>query len=175
MLSCMTRKITILSVIIIFFILPLAVTSDIVKVNSNDIITENYSLPGQTWTLIEISNLTSNQLTDYEWSSELIVQGRQVTLDQYTTFQGLGLTERSEYFETIGYTENKYDNGRTTTSDSGKLWFIFFNPHTESSTLDFSFTYRSSNYEPWKIGLITTIITIVILSIVLYLTMKFRK
>jgi len=109
------------------------------------------------------------------WESELTVQGIEVTKEQLITMQALGLTERSEYFETLNYFEGLADTGRTNTGEAGEIFFIFFNPQVEVSTLEITYIYRSSNVHPWVIGLVVTIGVVIILGISIYFTAKLRQ
>ncbi|MCF2143634.1 MAG: hypothetical protein K9W42_08040 [Candidatus Heimdallarchaeota archaeon] len=134
-----------------------------------------FSIPAQSWKFVEIANLTSNQLLDFEWRTEIIVQGRQVTKEQFLTLQNADFSERAQYFESIGFFEGIHDYGRTSTDVNGKLWFVFYNPQSQGTTLTITLTLRKDLLLPWQIGLIATIVTVVILGVILFITYKLRQ
>ncbi|HUT81552.1 MAG TPA: hypothetical protein VMZ29_10155 [Candidatus Bathyarchaeia archaeon] len=135
----------------------------------------NYNLPGLSWTFIQESSLNKSTSIDYTWVSNSKIQGREVTATQYTTMLGLGLTERSEYFETIGYYEGTTDSGRTNTDESGSLYFVFFNSNSLASSLEITYTYKSGGLEPWAIGLVSALLAIVFLAICIIIIIKIRQ
>ncbi|MBK5113662.1 MAG: hypothetical protein KGD59_12385 [Candidatus Heimdallarchaeota archaeon] len=120
-------------------------------------INKNYSLPLQSWTFIQEDNLTVNQITKYQWVSDLSVQGREVTKEQLNTMQGQSLSERFSYFETLGYYSGVQDSGKTTTDINGSIYFVFFNPNSLAADLNITYNYQLSNIQPWVIGLISGI------------------
>ncbi len=85
-------------------------------------IIKNYSLPLQSWTFIHEENFTKNQVIRYIWESDLTVQGKEVTEEQYNIMLGLSLSERSLYFETIGYYNGILDSGK---NNNGFQWGSF--------------------------------------------------
>ncbi|MBN1329549.1 MAG: hypothetical protein JXA54_08760 [Candidatus Heimdallarchaeota archaeon] len=144
-------------------------------INTITPIVKAYNLPGMSWTFILESGLNISTTTNYVWTSSLKVQGREVTANQYTTMLSLGLTERSEYFETIGYYEGTKDSGRTLTDESGTLYFIFFNFNSLASNLEITYTYKITAVEHWAIGLISALLVIIILTICVLVIVKIRQ
>jgi len=138
-------------------------------------INKNYTLPLQSWTFIQEANLTENQVTKYQWISDLSVQGREVTKEQFNIMQGQSLSERSAYFETIGYYDGIQDSGKTTTDINGLIYFVFFNPNSSSANLDVTYTYQSNNIQPWLIGLISGIAILLFVIIGIYVSAKIRR
>jgi len=138
-------------------------------------ITKDYQLPGQSWMFIEEINFTENVLIDYDWHCDLEVQGVGVTKEDFLIMLGLGLTERSVYFEQLPYFKGKADYGKLTTDNNGTIYFIFYNPETQQGDLTFTYTYRTNILKPWVIGLITTIVTVIVLSIAFYYVIKLRN
>lgn len=138
-------------------------------------ITKDYLLPGQSWKFIEELNFTENVLINYEWLCDLEVQGVGVTKEDFLIMLGLGLTERSVYFEQLPYFKGKADSGKLTTDNNGTIYFIFYNPETNQGDLAFTYTYRTNILKPWVIGLITSIVTVIILSIAFYYAIKLRN
>ncbi len=159
-------------------ILVLTTTRSFVEINGDvnaEAINTNYPLPLQSWTFIHEENLTENQDTKYLWISDLSVQGREVTKEQFNTMQGQSLSERSAYFETIGYYEGIQDSGKTTTDINGSIYFVFFNPNSSPANLDLTYTYQSSNIQPWVIGLISGIVILLFIIIGIYVAAKIRR
>lgn len=142
---------------------------------STEAINANYSLPLQSWTFIHEVNLTENQVTKFLWVSDLSVQGREVTKEQFNTMQGQSLSERSAYFETIGYFDGIQDSGKTTTDINGSIYFVFFNPNSSPANLDLTYTYQSNNIQPWVIGLISGIGILLFIIIGIYVAAKIRR
>jgi hypothetical protein len=135
----------------------------------------NYLLPGQTWTFINISSLVVNQTADFQWQANQTVRGREVTKDQYETLLSMSLSERATYFESIGFTDERFDSGRTDTGLSGILYFVFYNPDTQTASIQIIITYLSNIFQPWVIGVITVSIVVVVLAIIIYITMRMSK
>ena len=162
------------------FIIILVLTSAIsfVDINGEETtgpIIKNYSLPLQSWTFIHEVNLIENQVTRYLWVSDLSVQGREVTKEQFNTMQGQSLSERSAYFETIGYYDGIQDSGKTTTDINGSIYFVFFNPNSSPANLDLTYTYQSNNIQPWTVGLISGIGILLFIIIGIYVAAKTRR
>ncbi|TET29249.1 MAG: hypothetical protein E3J70_07500 [Candidatus Heimdallarchaeota archaeon] len=128
-------------------------------------INKNYSLTPQSWTFIQEVNLTANLITRYQWVSDLSVQGREVTKEQFNTMQGQNLSERSAYFETIGYYDGIQDSGKTTTEINGSIYFVFFNPNSLQANLDLTYTYQYVFFSPAVTILIFIAAAIIILGI----------
>lgn len=159
-------------------ILVLTSTISFVEINSEETtgpINKDYSLPLQSWTFIHELNLTENQVTKYLWISDLSVQGREVTKVQFYTMQGQSLSERSAYFETIGYYEGIQESGKTTTDINGSIYFVFFNPNSSPANLDLTYTYQSNNIQDWVIGLISGIGILLFIIIGIYVAAKIRR
>lgn len=159
-------------------ILVLTSTISFVEINSEETtgpINKDYSLPLQSWTFIHELNLTENQVTKYLWISNLSVQGREVTKVQFYTMQGQSLSERSAYFETIGYYEGIQESGKTTTDINGSIYFVFFNPNNSPANLDLTYTYQSNNIQDWVIGLISGIGILLFIIIGIYVAAKIRR
>ncbi len=159
-------------------ILVLTSTISFVEINSEETtgpINKDYSLPLQSWTFIHELNLTENQVTKYLWISNLSVQGREVTKVQFYTMQGQSLSERSAYFETIGYYEGIQESGKTTTDINGSIYFVFFNPNSSPANLDLTYTYQSNNIQDWVIGLISGIGILLFIIIGIYVAAKIRR
>ncbi len=159
-------------------ILVLTSTLSFVEINGevgDEAINTNYSLPLQSWTFIHEVNLTENQVTRYLWVSDLSVQGREVNKVQFTAMQGQSLSERSAYFETIGYFDGTQDSGKTTTDINGSIYFVFFNPNSSPANLDLTYTYQSNNTQPWVIGLISGIGILLFVIIGVYIAAKIRR
>ena len=174
------KKKRIFSHLIHLFSIILVLTSMIsfVDINGEETpgpINRNYSLPLQSWTFIHEVNLTENQVTKYLWVSDLSVQGREVTKEQFNTMQGQSLGERSAYFETIGYYDGIQDSGKTTTDINGSIYFVFFNPNSSPANLDLTYTYQSNNIQPWVIGLISGIGILLFITIGIYIAAKIRR
>lgn len=129
-----------------------------------DPINKNYSLASQSWTFIQV-NLSANQITKYQWVSDLSVQGREVTKEQFNTMQGQNLSERSAYFETLGYSDGIQDNGKTTIDLEGSIYFVFFNPNSLQGNLDMTYTYQYTFFSPAVTILIFIVAAIIILGI----------
>ncbi|MHA1121504.1 MAG: hypothetical protein ACTSPC_01665 [Candidatus Heimdallarchaeota archaeon] len=130
-----------------------------------ELINANYSLTNQSWTFIQEVNLAENQIMRYQWVSNLSVQGREVTKEQFNTMQGQSLSERSAYFETIGYTEGIQDNNKTTIDLEGSIYFVFFNPNSLQANLDMTYTYQFTFFSPAVTILIFIAAAIIILGI----------
>ncbi|MCK5183022.1 MAG: hypothetical protein KAJ76_10960 [Candidatus Heimdallarchaeota archaeon] len=159
-------------------ILVLTSTLSFVEINGEvraEAINTNYSLPLQSWTFIHEVNLTENQVTRYLWVSDISVQGREVNKVQFNTMQGQSLSERSAYFETIGYFDGTQDSGKTTTDINGSIYFVFFNPNSSHANLDLTYTYQSNNIQPWVIGLISGIGILLLVIIGMYVAAKIRR
>lgn len=159
-------------------ILVLTSTISFVEINSEETtgpINKDYSLPLQSWTFIHELNLTENQVTKYLWISDLSVQGREVTKVQFYTMQSQSLSERSAYFETIGYYEGIQESGKTTTDINGSIYFVFFNPNSSPANLDLTYTYQSNNIQDWVIGLISGIGILLFIIIGIYVAAKIRR
>ncbi|MHA1367074.1 MAG: hypothetical protein ACTSXA_05720 [Candidatus Heimdallarchaeota archaeon] len=138
-------------------------------------ILKDYQLPAQSWKFIEEINFTENVLVNYEWRCVIEVKGVGVTKADFQHMQGLGLTERSAYFEQLTYYEGLTDSGKLTTDENGSLYFIFFNPETSQTSLTITYEYRTNLLAPWAIGLIITIVTVIVLSIAFYYAIKLRN
>ncbi|NPE07600.1 MAG: hypothetical protein GNW80_04920 [Asgard group archaeon] len=159
-------------------ILVLTSTISFVEINSEETtgpINKDYSLPLQSWTFIHELNLTENQVTKYLWISDLSVQGREVTKVQFYTMQSQSLSERSAYFETIGYYEGIQESSKTTTDINGSIYFVFFNPNSSPANLDLTYTYQSNNIQDWVIGLISGIGILLFIIIGIYVAAKIRR
>lgn len=158
-------------------ILVLTTTRSFVEINGDvnaEAINTNYPLPLQSWTFIHEENLTENQDTKYLWISDLSVQGREVTKEQFNTMQGQSLSERFAYFETIGFYEGIQDSGKTTTDINGSIYFVFFNPNSSPANLDLTYTYQSNIIQSWVIGLISGIGILLFIIIGIYVAAKVR-
>ena len=161
---------------LIFVILCLIIPSmEIESQEAKEPISKNYFLPLQSWTFIHEENLTANQTTKYLWQADLIVQGREVTEEQYDFMQGLGLSERSTYFETIGYYNGIQDSGKTITDLNGSIFFVFFNPNPTSASLDVTYTYQMSTLQPWAIGLISGVFLLFFIICGVYFAARIRR
>ncbi|NHK33001.1 MAG: hypothetical protein FK730_16760 [Asgard group archaeon] len=125
----------------------------------------DYLLPSEEWTFIDVTDLIANQTINFEWLSDVRVNGKEVTYEQYQLMLGMSFSERLTYFETIGFTAGKFDNGRITTDASGRLFFVFYNPEQEDANIHFIITSRNQKFEPWVIGLITGLTTSVVLAL----------
>jgi len=135
----------------------------------------NYNLPAQSWKFIEIGNLTSKQLVDFDWQTGLVVQGKQVSEEQYLTLQSATPSERVQYFETLNYFEGKHDYGRATADATGKLWFVFYNSQTTATTLTVTLILRNNSLLPWQVGLIASVVTVLLLGLVILITYRLRR
>jgi hypothetical protein len=163
------------SVLIVLILLSIVSFTEIKSEETTGPIIKNYSLPLQSWTFIQEVNLTANQVTKYVWESDITVQGREVTVSQYNTIQGLSLSERSSYFETIGYFDGIQDSGKTITDVNGSLFFVFFNPNPTAANLDVTYTYQISNLQPWAIGLIAGVFGLVFIVGGIYFAARVRR
>ncbi len=130
-----------------------------------DPINANYSLTTQSWTFIHEVNLSANQITKYQWVSDLSVQGREVTKEQYNTMQGLSVSERSAYFETLGYSDGIQDKNKTTVDLEGSIYFVFFNPNSLQANLSVTYTYQYTFFSPAITILVLIFAAIIILGI----------
>ncbi|NHJ33544.1 MAG: hypothetical protein FK732_11855 [Asgard group archaeon] len=128
-------------------------------------INKNYSLSNQSWILIQEVNLSKNQITKYQWVSDSSVQGSEVTKEQFLVMQGQNSSERSAYFETIGYTEGIKDNGKTSIDSDGSLYFVFFNPNSIQANIDLTYTYQYTFFSPAVTILVLIIAMLIILGI----------
>jgi hypothetical protein len=176
----MMKKKKSISHIIQLFIIFLVLTSAVsfVEVKSEDTIVpinKDYLLPLQSWTFIHEDNLTENQNTKYLWVSDLTVQGLEVTEEQSNTMQAQSLSERSAYFERIGYYDGVQDSGKTTTDMNGSIYFVFFNPNSLQANLDITYTYQSSNIQSWVIGLISGIFLMLFVIGGVYISARIRR
>jgi len=128
-------------------------------------INKTYILTSQSWTFIQEVNLSENQITKYQWVSDLSVQGREVTKEQYNTMLGQSLSERSAYFETLGYSDGIKDSDKTTIDLDGSIYFVFFNPNSLQANLDLTYTYQYTFFSPAVTILIFIAAAIIILGI----------
>ncbi|NHJ39108.1 MAG: hypothetical protein FK731_03675 [Asgard group archaeon] len=143
-------------------------------VNVNEPVEFDYLVISEDWTFIEVSDLLINQTIDYEWISNIKVNGREVTNDQFQLLFGMDFSERAAYFESIGFTDGIFDSGRTITDFNGKIYFVFFNPEQDDATVQFTLTYRNQLLEPWVIGAISGSVTIIFLIILIVAIIKIR-
>jgi hypothetical protein len=165
-----------IQLLVMFLILTSMIS--IVEVKSQESIapiTKNYILPLQSWSFIHEDNLTENQVTRFLWVSDLSVQGREVTKEQYITMQGQSLSERSTFFETLGYFDGTQDSGKTTTDMNGSIYFVFFNPNLLAADLDITYTYQQNNIQPWVIGLISGIFLLIFIIGGIYISARIRR
>ncbi|NHJ48482.1 MAG: hypothetical protein FK733_11920 [Asgard group archaeon] len=135
----------------------------------------DYILPGQTWTFLNISTLEVNQTADFEWRTNQTVRGREVTKEQFETMQVMSISELVAYFESIGFTDGRFDSGRTETGLGGNLYFVFYNYEISSASIHITISYLNSIFQPWIIGVITSAIVVVLLAILIYVTMRMSK
>jgi hypothetical protein len=130
-----------------------------------DPINNSHTLTAESWIFIQEINLSKNQITKYQWVSDLSVQGKEVTQEQYIAMQGLSDSERSAYFEDIGYTDGIQDNGKTKIDISGSVYFVFYNPNNVDANLDVTYTYQYTFFSPAVTILILILSAIIILGI----------
>ncbi|MGC9780601.1 MAG: hypothetical protein HZR80_15265 [Candidatus Heimdallarchaeota archaeon] len=170
-----TKHIRLLTTFLIAFTVFAHMTSFVLANDDPAPITRTYFIPLESWAFIKETDLIANQVIIFEWISELTIQSIEVTEHNYQLMQGMSLTERSVYYENLGYLEVKSERARTTTSDNGTIYFVFFNPNNLGVDVDFTFTYKSNNIQPWVIGLISAIAIIIVLSIGFYIAMRLRR
>ncbi|NHJ05787.1 MAG: hypothetical protein EAX90_13255 [Candidatus Heimdallarchaeota archaeon] len=135
----------------------------------------DYILIAQNWTFIEENVLANSTAFDFEWSSDISVQGREVSETDFTTLLAMDLTDRASYFETLTFDEGIFFTGRITSSEIGKIFFVFFNPNVSDADLSMTFKINESGLKPWVIGLISTIIAIIFLIIIIWAAAKIRR
>lgn len=135
----------------------------------------SYILTAQNWTFIEENVLANSTTINYEWSSDISVQGREVSGADFTTLLAMDLTERANYFETLTFNEGTFFTGRITSSETGKIFFVFFNPNVNNANLSMTFSINESRLKPWVIGMISTIIAIVVLIAIFWVAAKIRR
>ena len=128
-------------------------------------ISNDYTLPAQSWWFITITSLNESTNLQFNWSSTISVQGRAVSEEDYQILDDLDLTSRSAYFEELTFTEGIYDQGKIITNEEGEIFFVFFNPNSENALLNLNLKSNQSGLSPWAIGIITTIIVVIVLSI----------
>ena len=154
------------------------ITIFITNVNAKEIdepVELDYLLPSEDWTFIEVIDLLANQTIKFEWLSDVRVNGKEVTYEQYQLMLGMSFSERLTYFESLGFTDGIFDSGRITTDINGKLYFVFYNPEQEDANIHLTITYRNQNLEPWVIGLITGLTTSVVLTIAIVVIIIIRN
>ena len=170
----MTRKTSFWQTVLVTIIfMVLLITSPIVF-GEDEPITKDYQLPAQSWKFIEEKNFTENTILNYEWRCDLEVQGIGVTKDVFQLMEGMGLSERSAYFEQLAYYEGITDSGKLTTNTNGSIYFVFFNPKIQAS-LSITYSYRTNLLAPWVIGLITTVVILIVLSVAFYYAIRLRN
>lgn len=145
-------------------------------IESIDPIEKVYILPAQSWYFIlEDENLTANTVYSFEWSSDIEIQGIPISETDYTAMQPMSSSERVTHFESLSYIEGKFDTGKVIPNQNGEVFFVFFNPDTVQANLTLILESNAGTLSPAAIGLISTLVTIVFLSIVVYITIRIRK
>jgi len=150
-------------------------TSSINLIYSAELIQRNYILTAQNWTFVEENVLANSTAFNFEWSSDISVQGRGVSEADFSTLFAMDLTERASYFESLTFDEGIFFTGRYTSSETGKIFFVFFNPNINNADLSLTFSINDSGLKPWVIGLISTIIAIVVLITIIWIAAKIRR
>lgn len=164
----------ILSIVILLSISMQFLTYTMVE--SIDPIEKSYILPAQSWYFIlEDENLTANTIYNFEWSSDIEIQGTPVSETDYTAMQAMSLLERSSYFESLAYMEGKFDTGKVTANQNGEVFFTFFNPDSVQANLNLKLESNAGTLSPTVIGLISALAAIVFLSIIIYIIIKIRN
>ncbi|NHJ87072.1 MAG: hypothetical protein FK734_16535 [Asgard group archaeon] len=139
-------------------------------------IIKNYTLAGQDWGFYEINDLDVDLIIDYQWNSDRTVQGLEVLKPIFDTMLAFEDNfERSTYYETLGYFEGTFDNGRTSADSNGTLYYIFYNPNTLAADIQLTLTYRIGILDPWAIGLLSAVGAIIFLSIGIFIVIKIRQ
>ncbi len=145
-------------------------------IESTEPVENSYILPAQNWYFIfEDENFTANSIVNYEWSSDIEIQGTPVSEADYTTIQAMNLMKRSTYFESLLYTEGKFDTGKVTTNQDGEIFFVFYNPKSVQANLNLKLESNEGNLSPTIIGLISALAAIFFLSIIIYAIIKIRN
>ena len=163
---------------IVFFLILFSIltsTTFVCAVDSAEPIESDYLVVSEDWTFIDVTDLLINQTANFEWISDIRVNGREVTHEQFQLLIGMDFSERAAYFESIGFTDGKFDSGRTITDVDGKLYFVFFNPEQDDANVHFTFTYRNQLLQPWIIGAISGSVTIIFLIIMVFAIVKIRQ
>ena len=140
-----------------------------------DPIQKNYVLPAEGWFFIEEDVEASNSSINYEWSSDISVQGREVSEEDYTTLFNLKNLERSSYFESLTFNEGIYFTGRITSNNESKIFFVFFNPNNQNANLSLNLTVIEGGLKAWMVGLVITIVALIFLSLIIWTTIRIRK
>lgn len=170
------KQLQLISIILLSTLILSSNVSSLVSANEeSEPISRTHLIPLQSWAFIKETNLTPEHIVVYEWISPVIIQCLEVTEKDYIQMFELSLTERSAYFENLGYLEKKSQHTKTTTSENGTIYFVFFNPNNIDINVDFTFTYKSNNVQPWFIGLISAIVIVIVLSIGFYIAMRVRS
>lgn len=138
-------------------------------------IQRNYILPAEGWYFIEEDVEAINSTIDFEWTSDVSVQGREVSEEDYNTLFNLDLLERSTYFETLTFNEGTYFIGAITSNNEGKVFFVFFNPNNQDANLILNLTVKEGGLKAWVVGLVITIVGVVFLSLIIWVTIRIRK
>jgi len=171
----MTRKTNFWQIVLVTIIFMVLLIASPIVFGEDEPITKDYQLPAQSWKFIEEKNFTENTILNYEWRCDLEVQGIGVTKVDFQLMEGMGLSERSAYFEQLAYYEGITDSGKLTTDTNGSIYFVFFNPKTQNASLSITYSYRTNLLAPWVIGLIATVVTVIILSVAFYYAIKLRN
>ncbi len=128
-------------------------------------INNNHTLSAESFTFIQETNLSKNQITKYQWISNISVQGIEVTREQFLTLQGLSPSERVAYFEDLDYYEGIKDSKKTSVNSDGSIYFVFYNPNTELAFLDVTYTYQYTFFTPAVTILMLILAALIILGI----------